>query len=55
MEKEDYELLEWVLHYTNPDIVTLEYNGIETENEETVINSLKKQLNEIQNICNPTK
>ncbi|MCX7884281.1 MAG: DUF692 family protein [Caloramator sp.] len=55
MEKEDYELLEWVLHYTNPDIVTLEYNGIETENEETVINSLKKQLNEIQNICNSTK
>jgi len=55
MENEDYELLEWVLHYTNPDIVTLEYNGLETESEETVLYSLKKQLKEIQNICNPTK
>lgn len=55
MENEDYELLEWVLHYTNPDIVTLEYTGVKIESEETIIYSLKKQLKEIQNICNPAK
>ncbi|MBW9156095.1 multinuclear nonheme iron-dependent oxidase [Clostridium tagluense] len=55
MENEDYKLLEWVLNYTNPDIVTLEYNGIEAESNDTVIFSLEKQLNEIQNICNPNK
>ncbi|MBU3109583.1 multinuclear nonheme iron-dependent oxidase [Clostridium gasigenes] len=55
MENEYYELLEWVLNYTNPNIVTLEYNGLDSENEETVISSLAKQLNEIQRICNPTK
>lgn len=51
MEKEDYRLLEWVLNYASPDFVTLEYNGIKTENEDTIINSLKKQLKGIQNIC----
>lgn len=55
MEKEDYELLDWVLNYTNPDIVTLEYSGTETENYDTVIHSLKKQLKEIQKICNSIK
>lgn len=55
MENEDYTLLEWVLNYANPDIVTLEYNGIETENDETIMLSLKKQLKGIQNICNRTK
>ncbi|MCY6370695.1 DUF692 family multinuclear iron-containing protein [Clostridium ganghwense] len=55
MENEDYKLLEWVLNYTNPDIVTLEYNGIATENDDIVIYSLEKQLNKIQNICNLTK
>jgi uncharacterized protein (UPF0276 family) len=55
MENEDYRLLEWVLNYTNPDIVTLEYNGVETENDDTIICSLKKQLKEIQNICNQIK
>lgn len=52
MEDEDYKLLEWALNYTKPDIVTLEYNGIETENDSTIIYSLQKQLNEIYNICN---
>ncbi|MBU3134313.1 DUF692 family protein [Clostridium gasigenes] len=55
MENEDYELLEWVLNYTNPNIVTLEYNGLDSENEETVISSLARQLNEVQRICNSTK
>ncbi len=55
MENEDYKLLEWVLNYTNPDIVTLEYSGIETESDDTVIVSLEKQLNELQNICNSIK
>lgn len=55
MEDDDYCLLEWVLNYANPDIVTLEYNGVETENEGIVICSLKKQLREIQKICNPIK
>jgi uncharacterized protein (UPF0276 family) len=55
MVDEDYKLLEWVLNYTNPDIVTLEYNGVEKENNDTIIYSLEKQLNKIQNICNSTK
>jgi uncharacterized protein (UPF0276 family) len=52
MEKEDYKLLDWVLNYTNPEVVTLEYNGIATESHDTIICSIEKQLNEIQNICN---
>ena len=52
MENEDYKLLDWVLNYTNPEVVTLEYNGIETESHDTIICSIEKQLNEIQNICN---
>jgi uncharacterized protein (UPF0276 family) len=52
MENEDYKLLDWVLNYANPEIVTLEYNGIATETHEEVIASLEKQLNKIQNICN---
>jgi uncharacterized protein (UPF0276 family) len=52
MENEDYKLLDWVLNYTNPQIVTLEYNGVETETHDTVICSLERQLNKIQNICN---
>lgn len=55
MENEDYKLLEWVLNYANPDIVTLEYNGIETEDDDTIIYSLEKQLSEIQYICNQIK
>jgi len=55
MGNEDYKLLEWVLNYTNPNVVTLEYNGVDTDNDDTITLSLKKQLREIQNICNPNK
>lgn len=55
MGDEDYKLLDWVLNHSNPDIVTLEYNGIEAETYNTVICFLKKQLTEIQNICNPAR
>ncbi len=51
MEKQDYELLEWVLQYTKPSIISLEYNGIEDESDYTIISSLEKQLYEIRNIC----
>ena len=46
--EEDFKLLEWVLERTNPNIVTLEFNEIETENYDTVISSLETQLNRIQ-------
>lgn len=48
MEEEDFKLLEWVLERTNPSIVTLEFNEIETESYNTVISSLERQLNRIQ-------
>jgi uncharacterized protein len=48
MEEEDFKLLEWVLERTNPNIVTLEFNEIETENYDTVISSLERQLNQIE-------
>lgn len=48
MEEEDFKLLEWVLERTNPNIVTLEFNEIETENYDSVIKSLEKQLNRIR-------
>lgn len=51
MEEEDYELLEWVLNRTNPKIVTLEFNEVETEDYDKVIDSLEKQLNRIYDIC----
>ncbi|MCR3760940.1 DUF692 family protein [Clostridium felsineum] len=51
MKNEDYILLEWVLNYTKPKIVTLEYNGIKTEQEDRVRHYLKKQINEIEKIC----
>jgi len=52
MEDEDYKLLEWVLNYTNPEVVTLEYNGLETESDEVILCNLEKQLNKLQKICN---
>ena len=48
MEEEDFKLLEWVLERTNPNIVTLEFNEIKTENYDTVISSLEIQLTRIQ-------
>lgn len=51
MEDEEYKLLEWVLNYSKPDIVTLEYNGVEGENEELIKKNLEEQLNKINEIC----
>lgn len=51
MEDEEYELLTWVLNYSKPDILTLEYNGIEGENEELIIKNIEEQLNKINEIC----
>ncbi len=50
MQEEDYELLEWVLSCTNPDIVTLEYSGKKGESEETVKENLVIQLNRLDTI-----
>ncbi|KHD38590.1 hypothetical protein NL50_03555 [Clostridium acetobutylicum] len=50
MEKEDYDLLRWVLTYSKPYVVTLEYAGTKKEKEADIIASLKTQLREIQNI-----
>lgn len=55
MGDEDYELLDWVLNFTNPAIVTLEYVGVEGEDYDTIVCSLKKQLSEIQKICSKGK
>lgn len=50
MKEEDFELLEWALKYTKPEIVTLEYCGVKNENYEEVITSLKTQLTQLKNI-----
>lgn len=55
MEEEDYKLLEWVLKRANPEIVTLEFNEVETDNYEKVIDSLENQLNRIHSICSSCK
>ena len=47
MEEEDFKLLKWVLERTTPNIVTLEFNEIESENYDAVISSLERQLNRI--------
>lgn len=51
MEDEDYKLLEWVLNYACPSVVTLEYNGMQGESYDMVIHSLEHQLKKLQNIC----
>lgn len=51
MNNEDYELLDWLLLYSNPDIITLEYNGIESEDKELISLNLVKQLNELYLLC----
>jgi uncharacterized protein (UPF0276 family) len=50
MNSEDYELLDWVLGYSNPDIVTLEYCGIKSESQETISTNLNYQLRELNHI-----
>ncbi|MCK5129386.1 MAG: DUF692 family protein [Clostridiales bacterium] len=52
MVQEDYALLEWVLKRINPDIVTLEYVGIEGETEDVIAQNLVRQLDRINQICN---
>ncbi|WP_234123491.1 multinuclear nonheme iron-dependent oxidase [Clostridium hydrogenum] len=51
MADEDYKLLAWVLEKSNPDIVTLEYNGVKGENEEVVIKNLEEQLGMLKKIA----
>lgn len=55
MKDEDYKLLEYVLKRANPYVVSLEYVGTKNEDEETIICSLEKQLNNLQSICNLVK
>jgi len=47
MTDHDYELLEWTLEQKIPEIVTLEYNGVDGESSETVKNNLYIQLNKL--------
>lgn len=42
MEDEDYALLEWVLSRTKPEIISLEYSGRKSEEEETVMENIRK-------------
>ncbi|TCL56193.1 hypothetical protein EDD76_11220 [Kineothrix alysoides] len=42
MEDEDFALLDWVLCRTNPEIISLEYNGYGNENESTIASQIKK-------------
>ncbi|OOM74235.1 DUF692 family multinuclear iron-containing protein [Clostridium sp. BL-8] len=55
IKEEDYRLLEWVLNQSNPDVVSLEYVGTKTEDEETIICLLQKQLKRLQNICSQSR
>lgn len=48
MEEEDYALLEWTLARTNPRVVTLEYNGVEGENDATIRENLIRQLSRLR-------
>ncbi|MCR3760891.1 multinuclear nonheme iron-dependent oxidase [Clostridium felsineum] len=50
MEKIDYEMLEWVLKFATPKIVTLEYAGIKGETEDYIRESLKIQLKRIKDV-----
>lgn len=47
MQSEDYELLEWVLERTEPQIITLEYSGIAGENDETIRENIVIQLDKL--------
>ncbi len=49
MDEEDFDLLDWILGITNPEIITLEYSGLNTEQpEETEYHLFQnlKRLNE---------
>jgi uncharacterized protein (UPF0276 family) len=51
MGAEDYEILDWVLNHSTPDIITLEYCGIGSESQETVCHNLQNQLAQLNRIC----
>ena len=51
MEPEDYDLLDWILGYTKPDIITLEYCGTRSETREIVIENLLYQLDKLSIMC----
>jgi len=51
MSDEDYALLYWVLERSNPDIVTLEYIGLDSESRELVLENLYNQLKQLEVIC----
>lgn len=53
MKEEDYEILQWVLSKTKPDIVTLEYGGPgEVFSWRSDKEALKRQLIRLMEICN---
>jgi uncharacterized protein (UPF0276 family) len=51
MKEEDFELLDWVLNRTNPDIITLEYNGAEADDYDTILSLTKHQIKQIQKLA----
>ena len=51
MDDKDYDLLDWMLGHCRPDIVTLEYNGIKSESQETIAENLSQQLKKLNTIC----
>jgi uncharacterized protein (UPF0276 family) len=55
MHDEDFELLDWILGYCKPDIVTLKYNGIKSESQEIIIENLHKQLKRLFVVCQNIK
>ena len=50
MTDADYDLLEWTLERTKPEIISLEYYGIKSENSEQITENLVIQLNKIERI-----
>ena len=44
MSDADYELLDWILTYSNPDIITLEYKGVAYESSDLISENLYYQL-----------
>lgn len=42
MEDEDFALLDWTLSRTNPEIISLEYNGDRDENESVAVYNIRK-------------
>jgi len=54
MASEDYRLLAWLLAYTQPSLITLEYGGTGPRFETVERNdplALERQLNQLQELC----